>query len=196
MLISCPNPHSYTEFILNIFQLSMLFSTVQLQVQFFFSQFHDPILAHSRMTIIQQSTLQKILVRITSAHFQSACHWKRSLHSQRHVLEQKTTMHLYITRKIEAGAPLFLLNKTYFEEGKQFFQCTTQPPSSKLTEMRVDPHLVARIISHLTGRGTTNETGCLLSSGTVACSTRAPQQTILSPLLFTSYMFDFKCSFA
>lgn len=67
-------------------------------------------------------------------------------------LEQKTTMHLYITRKVEAGAPLFLLNKAYFGEGKQFFQCITQPPSSKLTEMWVDPHLVARIISHFTGR--------------------------------------------
>lgn len=99
-------------------------------------------------------------------------------------------MHLYITRKVEAGAPLFLLNKAYFGEGKQFFQRITQPPSSKLTEMRVDPHLVARIISYLTGRGTTNETGDLLSSGTVACSTIAPQQTILSPLLFTLYTFD------
>lgn len=159
-------------------------------------------LIHARQLPSSQPYRKYLFVRITSAYFESACHWKRSLHSQRHhvlpiyprphsfrrwkvpgcspwchksSLEQKTTMHLYITRKVEAGAPLFLLNKAYFGEGKKFFQCITQPPTSKLTEMRVDPHLVARIISHLTGRGTTNKTGDLLSSGTVACSTRAPQ---------------------
>ena len=55
----------------------------------------------------------------------------------------------------------------------------------KLSRMRVDPHLVDWISHYLTDRPQ------YTTSDTVDSSTRAPQGTVLAPLLFTLYTLDF-----
>lgn len=61
----------------------------------------------------------------------------------------------------------------------------------KLTEMGVDPHLVAWIMDYLTCRPQYARLGDCRSD-TMASSTRAPQGTVLSPFLFTLYTPDFQ----
>ena len=68
-----------------------------------------------------------------------------------------------------------------------------QPPilKDKLLGMGVAPSLISWIIDYLTPRPQYVRMGRCVS-GTLECSTGAPQGTVLAPFLFTLYTLDFR----
>ena len=104
-------------------------------------------------------------------------------------------------------AIVYLMHRahSYLDKGKgavriMFFDFssafnTIQPLrlSDKLVQMGVNVHLVSWITDYLTERPQfVRLKDCV--SETVLCSTGAPQETVLSPVLFTLYTSDFTCN--